>query len=77
MGVATPLLGHESVFADLLEHAVGIGVGLIHLVHGHDERHVGGLGVIDRLHGLGHHAVVGGDHEDDDVGDLAPRARTR
>ena len=29
-----------------------------------------GLGVIDRLDGLRHHAVVGGDHQDHDVGDL-------
>ena len=27
-------------------------------------------GVVDGLDGLGHHAVVGGDHEDHDVGDL-------
>jgi len=32
--VSPPTSRHESVFADLLEHAVGIGVGLIHLVHG-------------------------------------------
>ena len=48
-GVAAPLLGDEAVLADLLEHAVGVGVGLVHLVDGHDDRHLGGLGVVDRL----------------------------
>ena len=32
----------------------------------------GGLGVVDRLDRLGHDAVVGGDDEDDDVGDAGP-----
>jgi hypothetical protein len=31
---------------------------------------LGGLGVVDGLEGLGHDAVVGGDHDDHDVGDL-------
>ena len=31
---------------------------------------VGGLGVVDRLVGLRHDAVVGGDHQHDDVGDV-------
>ena len=31
---------------------------------------LGGLGVIDRLDRLRHHAVVGGHHQHDDVGDL-------
>ena len=35
--VAAPLLGDESVLADLLEHAVGVGVGLVHLVDRDDE----------------------------------------
>ena len=32
--------------------------------------HLGGLGVVDGLDRLGHDAVVGGDHEHDDVGRL-------
>ena len=69
-GVAAPLLRDETVLADLLEDAVGIRVGLVHLVDRHDERHVGRLGVVDRFDGLGHDAVVGGDDQDDDVRDL-------
>ena len=48
----------------------GIGVVAVDLVDGDDDRHLGRLGVVDRLDGLGHHAVVGGDDEHDDVGDL-------
>ena len=44
--------------------------GLVDLVDGHDDRHVGRPGVVDGLHGLRHHAVVGGHHQDDDVGGL-------
>ena len=42
----------------------------VDLVDGHDDRHVGRLGVVDGLDGLGHDAVVGRHHQHDDVGDL-------
>ncbi len=58
---------------ELLTDAIGIGAGLVDLVHGHDDGHLGGLGVVDGLDGLRHDAVVGGHHEHDDVGDLARR----
>ena len=48
----------------------GIGALLVDLVDRHHDRHVGGLGVVDRLHRLRHHAVVGRDHQDRDVGGL-------
>ena len=48
----------------------GTGVRFVDLVDRHDDRHVGRPRVIDRFPGLRHHAVVGRDHEDDDVGDL-------
>ena len=46
----------------------GIGVRLVHLVDGDDDRRVGRLGVADRLDGLRHHAVIGGHHQHHDVG---------
>ena len=67
---AAPLLGDDAVLGELLAHAVGVGAGLVDLVHGHDDGHLGGLGVVDGLDGLRHDAVVGGHHEHDDVGDL-------
>ena len=52
-----------------------VGVGLVDLVERDDDRHLGRLGVVDRLDRLGHDAVVGGDDQYGDVGHLAPRAR--
>ena len=53
-----------------LLHALEVGLGLVDLVHRHDDRHAGRLRVGDRFLGLRHHAVVGRDHQDDDVGGL-------
>ncbi len=76
--VAAPLFGHQSVLTDLLEHAVGVGVGLVNLVDGDDDRHLGELGVVDGFDRLGHHAVVGGDNQDDDVSNFgAARSHRR
>ena len=66
-----PLLGLQPELRQLGAHALGIGVGAVDLVDGDDDRHLGGLGVVDRLHRLRHDAVVGGDDEHDDVGDAA------
>ena len=46
---------------------VGIHIGLIHLVDGHDDRHFRRLGVVDGFDGLRHDAVITGHHEDDDI----------
>ena len=51
-----------------LHHALRVGGGLIHLVHGHDELDVGGLGVVDGLDRLGHDAVIGGDDQNCNIG---------
>ena len=59
--------GTSSCSASWREHALRVGVVLVDLVDGHDDRHLGRLGVVDRLDRLGHHAVVGGDDEHDDV----------
>ena len=56
-------------FGQALHHALGgLAVGLIHLVHGHDELDVGGLGVVDGLDRLGHDAVIGGDDQNCNIG---------
>ena len=60
------------MLGELLHDACGIGVVAVDLVDRNDDRHVGRPGVVDRLDGLGHHAVVGRDDEHDDVGDLGP-----
>ena len=59
-------------------HALGLGVGFVDLVDGDDDRHLRRLGVVDRFHRLRHDAVVGRDHENDDIGYLgAARAHRR
>ena len=55
---------------ELALDAVRLGARLVDLVHRHDDGHLGGLGVVHRLHRLRHHAVVGRHHQDDDVGGL-------
>ncbi len=68
--VAAELLDDELVLQQLLADAVGVGVGLVHLVDGDDDRHLRRLGVADRLDRLLLDAVIAGDDEDDDVGDV-------
>ena len=48
----------------------GFAPGKVDLVHRDDDRHLGRARVRDRLERLRHHAVVGGDDEHGDVGDL-------
>ena len=64
---AAPVLGLEALGGELALHAVDVRVGHVHLVHGDDDRHLGGACVRDRLLRLGHDAVVCGDDEHGDV----------
>ena len=68
--VAAPLLGDEVVLGELLHDAFGVGALAVDLVDGDDDRHLGRLGVVERLDGLGHDAVVGRHDQDHDVGRL-------
>ena len=68
--VAAEQLDLDLVLQQLGAHALGLGVRLVDLVDGDDHRHLRRLGVVDGLDRLRHHAVVGGDHQHDDVGDL-------
>ncbi len=47
-----------------------VGAFLVDLVDRHHDRHIGRLRVVDRLHRLRHDAVIGGHHQDRDVGGL-------
>ncbi len=53
-----------------LHNALRIGLRLVDLVDGDDDRGLGRLGVADRFDRLRHDAVVGRHHENDDVGDF-------
>src|SRR6266508_2372155 len=69
LGLAAVLLGDQVVRGELLADPGRVGLWLVDLVDRHHDRHAGRLGVVDRLHGLGHDAVVGGHHQHGDVGD--------
>ena len=68
--VAAVLLGDQAVVGQLLADLVRVGVRLVDLVDRDHDRHVGRLGVVERLDRLRHDAVVGRDHQDHDVGHL-------
>ena len=79
-GVAAPLFRLQAAVGELLLDALGLRVRFIDLVHRDDDGRAGGPGVVDGFEGLRHDAVVGGDHQDHDVGDLGaarPHARER
>ena len=69
-GLAAPLFGDELSFHELLADPLGVGVFAVDLRDRDDDRDLGDPGVADRLDGLGHDTVVGGDDEDRDVGRL-------
>ena len=70
LGVAAPLRRLQAALRELGAHARRVGALLVDLVDRDEDRHLGRLGVVDRLVGLRLHAVVGGDDDHRDVGDL-------
>src|SRR6478736_5794113 len=65
--VAAVLLGDQAVLGQLAAHLGRVGLRLVDLVDRHHDRHVGRLGVVERLDRLRHDAVVGRDDQDRDV----------
>ena len=68
--VAAHLLDHQLVLQQFLADALGLGVGPVDLVDRDDDRHLGRLGMADRLDRLLHDPVIGGDDQHDDVGGI-------
>src|SRR5262245_54822550 len=67
-GLATHALDDDLMGEKVGPHPGRVGVGLVDLVDVDDDRHLGGAGVIDGLDRLRHDAIIGGDHQHDDVG---------
>ena len=65
-----PLFGDDSMLNELLAHAVGLRARFVDFIHGNHDRHICSLSVVDGLNGLGHNAVVGSNHQNDDIGYL-------
>ncbi len=66
-GIAAPLFGHQPELAQLTLDALRVGVGLVALVDGDHDRHLGRARVIHRFARLGHHAVIGSDDEHHEI----------
>ena len=66
-GVAAPILAYQAVLRQLLLDALGIGLGLIHLIDSHNNGNPRRLGVVDRLHRLGHDTVLGSHHQNGNI----------
>jgi hypothetical protein len=66
-GVATHGLDHDLVAEQLGANTLRVGVRLVDLVDRHDQRHLRGLRVRNRLDRLRHDAVIGRHHEHHDV----------
>ena len=73
--VAAERLHLDLVLQQFGTHALRPGVGFVDFVDSDDDGDFRRLGVLDRFHGLRHDAVVGGDDQYDNVGDLGA-ART-
>ena len=75
---AAPFFRYQSPVCELLLHAIRQRLGLVNLVHRYDDRHFGGVRVVNSFEGLRHHTIIGRHDEDDDVCRLgAPRAHPR
>ena len=68
--IAAPFVAHDFILRQFLADALGVRRFLVNFVHGHHQRHTGGFGVGNRFHRLRHHAVIGGHHQNHDVGGL-------
>ena len=69
-GFATPVFGSDVAFLHLLLHALDVGTLNVHFVHGDHQGDGGILGMLKSFVRLRHKAVVGGDHQNCDVGDI-------
>ena len=76
--IAAERLDLDLVLQQFSAYAVRLGVRLVDLVDGDDDRNLGRFRVMNRFHRLRHDAVIGGDHKHDNVGHLgAARAHRR
>jgi hypothetical protein len=73
--VATEVFGHDLLGQQLVLDAQRVGIRLVDLVDGDDQRHLRRLRVLHGFARLRHHAVVGGHDQHHDVGELGA-ART-
>ena len=66
-GVAAHRFDHDGMLQQFGADPLRVGVGLVDLVDGDDQRNAGGLCVRDGFDGLRHDAVIGRHHQHDDI----------
>ena len=66
--IAAPFVRHDFMCGQLLADALWIGGFFIDFVDGNHHRYTCGFSMGNRLDGLRHHAVIGGNHKNHDVG---------
>ena len=70
--VSPPQSSGTSLVLQLLAHLQGVGIRVITLVDGDQDRNLRRTGVVQGLQGLGHDAIIGSDDQDNDVRDVRP-----
>ena len=71
-GVSAPVLGHDTDLGQFSFDPFGICIGLVDFIDRYDNRNFCGLGMVDGFYGLRHDAVIGGNHKNDQIGNLCP-----
>src|SRR5712692_8544731 len=76
--ISAPLFRRQTSIGKLALDTLRLRFRLVNFIDGHDDGDAGGFGVVNGLLRLRHHAVVGRNHKNDNVGDLcAARAHPR
>src|SRR5690606_35956204 len=68
--ITAPFLGNHIKCAEAVLDVVRVGLRLVDLVHRNHDRHASGFRMLDGFLGLRHHAIVGRDHQNHDIGRL-------
>ena len=68
--IAAPVFRQQSTVGELLLYPVGLCIRLVDLVDRNNDGDAGRSCVINGLQRLRHHAIIGGNHQDNDVGDF-------
>src|SRR5690606_23773723 len=68
--IAAPVFGDHIQRGQAVLDVVGVGLGFVDLVHRNHDRHASGFRMLHGFLGLRHHAIVGRDHQDHDIGRL-------
>ena len=77
LGVASIFLDDHIMLGQLVLNLFRVCIRLVDLVDRHNDRNTGRLCVVDRLDRLRHHGIIGGYHQNYDVGGLGPSGAHR